>query len=81
MTLKEYAEEEARIARRQARAEALAEGHAKGLAEGLAEGRAEGALELVKTMLANGLTAEQLTQQGVPVELIGKAQAEGIRQA
>ena len=62
MTLKEYAEEEARIARRQARAEALA------------EGRAEGALDLVKAMLASGVTAEQLTKQGVPVELIAKAQ-------
>ena len=70
MTLKEYAEEEARIARRQARAEALAEGHAKGVAEG----RAEGALELVKAMLASGVTAEQLTKQGVPAELIAKAQ-------
>ena len=69
MTLKEYAEEEARIARRQARAEALA------------EGRAEGALELVKAMLASGVTAEQLTKQGVPADLIAKAQAEGIRQA
>ena len=58
MDIKEYAEEEARIARRAA----------------LAEGRAEGALELVKTMLANGLTAEQLTQQGVPADLIAKAQ-------
>jgi len=62
MTLKEYAEEEARIARRQARAEALA------------EGRAEGALELVKTMLTNGVTVEQLIQNGVPAELIAKAQ-------
>ena len=70
MTLKEYAEEEARIARRQARAEALAEGHAKGVAEG----RAEGALELVKAMLASGVTAEQLTKQGVPADLIAKAQ-------
>ena len=58
MTLKEYAEEEARIARRAA----------------LAEGRAEGALELVKAMLASGVTAEQLTKQGVPTELIAKAQ-------
>ena len=86
MDIKEYAEEEARIARRQARAEALAEGHAKGLAEGhakgvaegraegVAEGRAEGALELVKAMLASGVTAEQLTKQGVPAELIAKAQ-------
>ena len=77
MDIKEYAEEEARIARRAA----LAEGHAKGVAEGLAEGRAEGALELVKAMLASGVTAEQLTKQGVPADLIAKAQAEGIRQA
>ena len=65
MDIKEYAEEEARIARRAA----------------LAEGRAEGALELVKAMLASGVTAEQLTKQGVPADLIAKAQAEGIRQA
>ena len=58
MDIKEYAEEEARIARRAA----------------LAEGRAEGALELVKAMLASGVTAEQLTKQGVPTELIAKAQ-------
>ena len=89
MDIKEYAEEEARIARRAALAEGhakglakgLAEGHAKGVAEGLAEGRAEGALELVKAMLASGVTAEQLTKQGVPADLIAKAQAEGIRQA
>ena len=82
MTLKEYAEEEARIARRAALAEGhakgVAEGHAKGVAEGhaegVAEGRAEGALELVKAMLASGVTAEQLTKQGVPAELIAKAQ-------
>ena len=69
MDIKEYAEEEARIARRQARAEALA------------EGRAEGALELVKAMLASGVTAEQLTKQGVPAELIAKAEAAANRQA
>ena len=63
----------------------LAEGHAKGVAEGhaegVAEGRAEGALELVKAMLASGVTAEQLTKQGVPADLIAKAQAEGNWQA
>ena len=81
MDIKEYAEEEARIARRQARAEALAEGHAKGVAEGHAKGLAEGALELVKAMLASGVTAEQLTKQGVPAELIAKAEAAANRQA
>ena len=74
MDIKEYAAEEARIARRVALAEGHAKGVAEGRAEGVAEGRAEGALELVKAMLASGVTAEQLTKQGVPAELIAKAQ-------
>lgn len=52
-----------------AREEGLAEGRAEGLAEGRAEGRAEAKKDIVKSMLSNGLSVEQVAKySGLTVE-------------
>lgn len=66
MYLEEFAEEYAKEQIKKASLEAKEQGRE--------EGREEGALAIIRAMLAGGTTAEQLIQQGVPVDLISKAQ-------
>lgn len=52
-----------------AREEGLAEGRAEGLTQGRAEGRAEAKKDIVKSMLSNGLSVEQVAKfSGLTVE-------------
>ena len=46
--------------RAQGLAEGVEKGRAQGLVEGMEKGRAEGKAELIKTMHANGMTAEAI---------------------
>lgn len=51
------------------RAEGLTQGRAEGLAEGRAEGRAEAKKDIVKSMLSNGLSVEQVAKfSGLTIE-------------
>lgn len=52
-----------------AREEGLAEGRAEGLTQGRAEGRAEAKKDIVKSMLSNGLSVEQVAKfSGLTIE-------------